>query len=305
MGKKQGRSSAPQSRLSLSHHGIDRHTNDGGIQSTTAGQSTQRIHQVRIRPVQGLPGTPASGQLAAGFHEVRRHHAHPQCGQHSDEEQPNGSGTSHPNRVALQEGQAADAFEHRIDGLKHGSFFQTVLGRYLHHPGQAEIHDPNEFSITATGRLEARRDARTLVGFTLGKGPVSAEMAVQTRHMVVKPDAVTDRPPLNPSTHPNNGASRFMAINPRRGLGSVVDFLNVGGTHPANPHPHEDFAGANPGHRNLLDPQIIYTTIHHRPHGLRSRRRHAAKLEPKALEQKRVFAGKGRRMNRCNAAVRD
>jgi hypothetical protein len=132
-----------------------------------------------------------------------------------------------------------------------------------------------------------------------------AEVAVQTRHMVMKPNAVTDRPPLNPSTHPNNGASRFMAINPRRGLGSVVDFLNVGGAHPANAHPHEDFAGANPRNRNLLDPQIIHTTIHHRPHGLRSRRRHAAKLEPKALEQKRDFAGKGRRMNRCNAAARD
>ena len=95
-------------------------------------------------------------------------------------------------------------------------------------------------------------------------------MAVEARDMVMEPDAVTHGPPADPGTDFHNRPGSLMAIDALWCLGSEVDLLDVGGADTAGGHADEDLAGADAGHIDGLDAEVVHAAVDDRLHGLRN-----------------------------------
>ena len=233
-----------------------------------------------------------SGEAQAGGHQIGGDDAGAgeleQAGEHEADRPLPG----HEHDIAAQQGQAADGLEDGVDGFEQGAFGEGISGRNFHDAGQDEGHDADVFGIAAAGRLESGGDAGAFVSCALGEGVMPAEMAVQTRHMVVQRDAVADfeaaREDAAPHRQSDDGSGGFMSEDARGRDGAVLDFFDVGGADAAGGDPDEEFAGADAGDGDGFEAEVVDAAIDDGAHGfgdaghggILTQRRGAVKPQP-------------------------
>ncbi len=130
--------------------------------------------------------------MQPGFEQIAGEHVDALEPQDFGEHQADGALARDEDVVAGQEVQAFDSLEDGVDGFEHRAFLEGVSRRNFHDARQDKRHDADELGVAAARRLETGGDAGALVGFTLRKRPVAAEMAIETRHVMVERDAVAD-----------------------------------------------------------------------------------------------------------------
>ncbi len=71
--------------------------------------------------------------------------------------------------------------------------------------------------------------------------------------------------------HGGNHARGLVPKNAGRGMRAGGNFLQIGAADSASVHPHQQFAGADRGHRDGLQANVVHAAIHRRQHGGRNR----------------------------------
>jgi hypothetical protein len=123
-------------------------------------------------------------------------------------------------------------------------------------------------------------------------------MTIQARDMMVQGDAVTNSEtarggagPIRSAANLNHGAGGFVAEDPGRGDGAVMDFLDVGRANAARGDSHQQFVSANARHGHGFSAKIVRAAVNGGAHGFWNRK-HEISLTTDGHGWTRIFKRK-------------
>ena len=269
VGKEECGASAAECGLGLMDGGIGGDRDDGGIDTAFEGESAEFVDEIGTGGVEGLPGAPLAGELQTGGEEVGGNDADALEEKEAGEEESDRALTGDKDDVFWKEWELADALDDGVDGFEQGAFEERVGAWDLHHAGEAERQDADVFGVASAGGLESGRDAGALVGFALGKGAVSAEMAIHAGNVMVERHTVPDPETPRRSTHLDDRAAGLVTEDAGGGNSALLDLLDVGGAHTAGGDPDEDLARPDAGDVDRFQTKVVDAAVDNRLHGLR------------------------------------
>ena len=209
-----------------------------------------------------------AGELQTGGEEIGGDDADALEGKKAGEEESDGALSGNEDDVLGQERELADALEDRVDGFEEGTFEEGIRAWDLHYAGETEGQDADVFGVASAGGFEAGGDAGALVGFALGEGPVTAEVAIHAGHVMVEGDTVANAEAPGRGSGLDDGPAGFVSEDAGRGHGSLLDLLDVGGADATGGNPDEDLPRPDAGDVDRLEAKVVDAAVDNRLHGL-------------------------------------
>ena len=252
MGKEQHLAAGAHYVLALPHYRIGRNRDDGGVHAATSSDSLDGFGKIAsktgqpsgsLRPGARLTGrgtlrrrsidaiqpsrTVLPRQTKPGLKAIGGQNLNSSQCQQTGEHLADRPLAGDEHGISRQQRQPVDGFEHGIDGLEHGSFHEVVSRWNFDHTRQHKGHDTHVFRVAAPRRFETCGDADFFVLRALGESAVTAEVALQARHVMMQSNSISDFESLDLRSRANNGPGRFVPEDSWRRQSAVFDFLNV------------------------------------------------------------------------------
>ena len=176
---------------------------------------------------------------------------------------PDGALPDGEHNFASLETQGLDSFHAGVHGLdKRRLFVGDVVGDANRALPNDPVHHPYVFGETAAGGLESGGAADFFVGGALGEGFVAAVVALAAGDVVEDDDAIARMEIGDAFTDDGDDTGSFVSEDAWGGVGSGMDFLEIGAAHAAGVDADEQFAGADAGDGNGFESDVVDAAVY-------------------------------------------
>ncbi len=176
--------------------------------------------------------------------------------------------TDHQHCLVRLQIEQLDRLVAGIDRLKKCRLLKRNLVGNLHQTAPHNpVHHADVLGEAAAGRRKARGASYLLVDLALREGLLAAVVAFAAGDVMVRHHAVADCEAAYALAYPHNRPRHLMPEDTRRIVRAGMNLLQVRPADSAGVDLDQHLAGADLGHRNRLDTNIVHPAIDRGTHG--------------------------------------